>query len=231
MAEKHPPIGTISAYAGNFAPNLGTWEDDNGWLLCDGRPLNRTDNKYKKLFDAIGSSWGGDGANTFNLPDLFGYFLRGVSGNSGRDPNIEERTASKPGGHIKNDVGSIQMDAMQSHKHGEHGLAHTHSGNTNTDGGHSHPVNIHRENISGSNRTHDVDGSDEKWNSDPNLGSITASIPANTGQHSHQFTTGHPNNNLTIGEPTDSGTGIGPARHGRETRPMNAYVHWIIRYK
>ena len=42
-------------------------EDFNGWLLCDGRSLNK--NKYKKLFDKIGYSFGGSG-NTFRLPDL-----------------------------------------------------------------------------------------------------------------------------------------------------------------
>lgn len=41
-------------------------EDFNGWLICDGRSLNR--NEYNKLFDRIGYSFGGSGDN-FNLPD------------------------------------------------------------------------------------------------------------------------------------------------------------------
>lgn len=35
------------------------------------------------MFEAIGTTWGaGDGSTTFNIPDLRGYFLRGVGGNS-----------------------------------------------------------------------------------------------------------------------------------------------------
>src|ERR1051326_3150408 len=90
---KDPPLGTVIAYSGNFVPNLTKWEEDHGWLLCDGRMLDRTEQnqKYQPLFDAIGSSWGGDGANKFNLPDLQGYFLRGVDGNAGRDPDRTTR--------------------------------------------------------------------------------------------------------------------------------------------
>ncbi len=40
-----------------------------GWLLCDGRELNRVD--YKGLFDIIGTNYGeGDGSETFNIPDM-----------------------------------------------------------------------------------------------------------------------------------------------------------------
>src|SRR5689334_21729501 len=38
---KDPPLGTITAYAGNFVPDLQTWEEDHGWMLCDGRLLDR----------------------------------------------------------------------------------------------------------------------------------------------------------------------------------------------
>lgn len=57
------PIGSIQAYGGMSAPT--------NWLICDGRAVSRTD--YKELFKVIGVFFGeGDGATTFNLPDLTG---------------------------------------------------------------------------------------------------------------------------------------------------------------
>jgi microcystin-dependent protein len=47
-------------FAGNFAPN--------GWLFCDGSTLPIS--QYETLFTLIGTTYGGDGENTFNLPDL-----------------------------------------------------------------------------------------------------------------------------------------------------------------
>ena len=54
--------GQITAFAGNFAPN--------GTLLCDGRLLPISE--YDTLFAVIGTTYGGDGENTFALPDLRG---------------------------------------------------------------------------------------------------------------------------------------------------------------
>lgn len=56
-------VGEIKTYAGVTVPN--------GWLVCDGSAISRTD--YPLLFDAIGTLWGaGDGSTTFNLPNLKG---------------------------------------------------------------------------------------------------------------------------------------------------------------
>jgi microcystin-dependent protein len=119
-----PPIGTIVAFAG---PVNAAWETANGWMLCDGRALDRTVALNGPLFNAIGSSWGGDGVNSFNLPDLRGQFLRGVDGGTGRDPDVTSRTASQPGGHDKGLVGSIQPDQFDQHSHGISDPGHAHS--------------------------------------------------------------------------------------------------------
>lgn len=67
------PLGTINAFGGATAPE--------GWMLCQGQALSRTD--YKDLFDVIGTAFGsGDGSTTFNLPDFRGEFLRGAGTNS-----------------------------------------------------------------------------------------------------------------------------------------------------
>jgi microcystin-dependent protein len=49
-------------FAGNFAPA--------GWAFCDGSLLPISDNPT--LFQLIGTTYGGDGTNTFALPDLRG---------------------------------------------------------------------------------------------------------------------------------------------------------------
>ena len=42
----------------------------DGWLPCDGRPLSIS--QYQTLFALIGTTYGGDGVQTFNVPDLRG---------------------------------------------------------------------------------------------------------------------------------------------------------------
>jgi microcystin-dependent protein len=55
-----PYIGEIRMFAGNFAPV--------GWALCQGQTLAISENDT--LFNLIGTTYGGDGQTTFNLPDL-----------------------------------------------------------------------------------------------------------------------------------------------------------------
>lgn len=55
-----PYVGEIRMFAGNFAPA--------GWAFCNGQTLAIADNDV--LFNLIGTTYGGDGQNTFNLPDL-----------------------------------------------------------------------------------------------------------------------------------------------------------------
>jgi microcystin-dependent protein len=49
-------------FAGNFAPQ--------GWVLCDGRQLSIS--QYEALYTLLGTTYGGDGQQTFNVPDLRG---------------------------------------------------------------------------------------------------------------------------------------------------------------
>jgi microcystin-dependent protein len=55
-----PYVGEIRMFAGNFAPV--------GWAFCNGATLAISENDV--LFTLIGTTYGGDGQNTFNLPDL-----------------------------------------------------------------------------------------------------------------------------------------------------------------
>jgi microcystin-dependent protein len=55
-----PYVGEIRMFAGNFAPN--------GWMFCEGQTLPISENDV--LFQLIGTTYGGDGQETFNLPNL-----------------------------------------------------------------------------------------------------------------------------------------------------------------
>lgn len=58
----NPFIGEIRMFGGNFAPT--------GWAFCDGSEMAISQNDT--LFNLIGTTYGGDGVTTFNLPDLRG---------------------------------------------------------------------------------------------------------------------------------------------------------------
>lgn len=84
-----------------------------GWLKANGAAVSRT--TYSALFAAIGTIFGaGDGATTFNLPDLRGYFLRAWDDGRGVDA-----------GRV---FGSAQGDQNLSHTHATDSKgAHTHT--------------------------------------------------------------------------------------------------------
>lgn len=53
-------IGSIGEFAGTYAPRY--------WADCAGQIL--TIKQYQALFSILGTTYGGDGINTFALPDL-----------------------------------------------------------------------------------------------------------------------------------------------------------------
>ncbi len=74
IATAASPTGAVQFFAQATAPD--------GWLVCDGREVSRA--AYPELFDAIGETYGaGNGANTFNLPNLIGRFPEGAATNVG----------------------------------------------------------------------------------------------------------------------------------------------------
>jgi microcystin-dependent protein len=57
-----PYIGEIRIFAGGFAPM--------GWMFCEGQLIPISENDA--LFAVLGTNFGGDGQETFALPDLRG---------------------------------------------------------------------------------------------------------------------------------------------------------------
>ncbi len=58
----NPFVGEIRMFGGSFAPA--------GWAFCDGQLMPISENDT--LFNLIGTTYGGDGQETFGLPDLRG---------------------------------------------------------------------------------------------------------------------------------------------------------------
>ncbi|RDI14620.1 phage tail protein [Flavobacterium sp. AG291] len=66
-------IGCIKLFAGNFAPR--------GYMLCNGQLLSISQNTA--LFSILGTTYGGDGVQTFGLPNLQGTVPIGVGSKAG----------------------------------------------------------------------------------------------------------------------------------------------------
>lgn len=69
-------MGEIRLFAGNFAPV--------GWMFCDGQLLQIR--QYSALFTLLQTRFGGDGQNTFALPDLNGRIPVGMGTGPGLTP-------------------------------------------------------------------------------------------------------------------------------------------------
>jgi hypothetical protein len=200
------PIGSIIAYGGEIKRG---WEDQNGWLRCDGRLLDGTQPDYVALFEAIGFAWGGDGDSKFNVPDLQGFFLRGVDQDRPQDPDTRVpypvdpdssfRFANHVGGNAGNMVGTAQHDATLAPRKPLRFI-------TDTVGHHRHGMNFE------TTASRDVDG---QYN--------TVAYPSRVSDV-HQWP-----QTETAGDHKHEIEFVGGG--DRETRPVNAYVHWIIRYK
>lgn len=123
------PIGTLAPWAGNAAPT--------GWLLAHGQAVSRT--AFPDLFAVLGVTYGaGDGATTFNLPDLRGRFVLGRDNMGGSAAN---RVTAAVSGVPATTLGGVGGDErLQQHAHGVTDPGHPHSGSTNITGDHNHVV-------------------------------------------------------------------------------------------
>jgi len=164
--------GTIQPWGSSSTPA--------GWLSCDGSLVSQT--IYAALFSAVNGAFGISGG-FFNLPDLRGRFLRGVSGASTNDPNRTTRTAMNTGGNAGNAVGSVQ-------------------GNATAKNGLSISVGTHFHYIS------------NYANSDTGSGAAAVGEAADEPSPSN----------------TDSASSNVSLTGDSETRPLNAYVQFIIKY-
>lgn len=125
-----PFIGQIIMFAGNFAPR--------GWEFCNGQLLLMESNKA--LFMLIGTTYGGDGRDTFALPDLRGR----VPIHPGQGPNLSNYNQGKGSGM---EQVSLAVNNMPSHSHTATGTVNATFSAPSGGGSTSNPTN---SNLSGS---------------------------------------------------------------------------------
>lgn len=88
-------IGEIRIFAGSFAPY--------GWNFCDGSVLAISE--FDALFNLIGTTYGGDGQQTFALPDLRSRVLI----HQGTGAGLPTYVIGQQGGSENVTLTSIQM--------------------------------------------------------------------------------------------------------------------------
>jgi microcystin-dependent protein len=93
-------LGEIRMFAGAFAPD--------GWLLCNGALLDIS--QYQALFSLISTTYGGNGATNFNLPDLRGRIPIG----QGQGPGLANYTIGQTGG---TETVTLTVDQIPAHTH------------------------------------------------------------------------------------------------------------------
>jgi microcystin-dependent protein len=129
-ATKNDPVGVVKVYAGTAS------SVPQGWLPCDGRIV--TKDAYPALFAAIGTTYGGNGAPNFNLPNIVGREVRGAG--AGNDLGVT-------GGA---DSVTLTDANLPSHSHS---IDHDHAPVSTASGGGNHAHNVPAQRDIGSDST------------------------------------------------------------------------------
>ncbi|GAB3399764.1 tail fiber protein [Schumannella luteola] len=95
-----PFIGQITLFAGPFAPK--------NWAFCNGQllPINQN----QALFSLLGTTYGGNGVQTFGLPDLRGR----IALHWGQRPGGASRTWGESGGEVGH---TLTVPELPGHTH------------------------------------------------------------------------------------------------------------------
>lgn len=115
-----PYIGEIRMGGWNFAPS--------GWAFCDGQVLAVEQNDA--LFNLIGTTYGGDGRTTFQLPDLQGR----VPIHQGTGPGLSPRTLGEREGVEHVTLTTLQLPVHTHPFHASGTLSNESSPNGNVPG-------------------------------------------------------------------------------------------------
>jgi microcystin-dependent protein len=108
------PAGAMMPFGGEEAPE--------GWLLCDGQEVNKSD--YNELWIAIQHNFkdpslvSDNGVNKFTLPDFRGRFALGLDNMGGPSANrVTDIAADAIGGNAGNETTTIGTNNLPEHEH------------------------------------------------------------------------------------------------------------------
>jgi len=236
------PAGFIGMYGSDVAPSAA-------WLLCDGAAYSRT--AYPNLFAAIGTSYGaGDGATTFNVPDLNSRFPFGASAGTtgGSNDAVVVSHEHEMGSHTH--TSAAHTHTTGTHKHDVNDHAHTMGKHTHTLSKHKHSIDHNHGKADTEDSTHNhtvaetainsglavvyqggggslgiADGNvwGGVWGNPLNVGKLNGS--SSGGKHHHEFDM--PSFSGTSGEPSTANTsevdpGDTNSKTGLETKSVSA---------
>jgi microcystin-dependent protein len=97
-----PYVGEIRMFGGNFAPA--------GWAFCAGQLMPISENDI--LFQLIGTTYGGDGQETFGIPDLQGR----MPIHFGQGPGLSQNY--QVGELAGSEQVTISVNQLPTHNHG-----------------------------------------------------------------------------------------------------------------
>lgn len=95
-----PYLGQVSIFGFNFAPR--------GWALCNGQLLPIAQNAA--LFAILGTTYGGNGVQTFALPDLRSRMPMSL----GQGPGLTNRVLGQSGGEENH---TLTLNELPQHTH------------------------------------------------------------------------------------------------------------------
>ena len=170
------PTGMISIHSASVAPT--------GWLLCDGTSYASA--SYTTLFNVIGYTFGGSGAN-FNVPNLKGKVVVGID-----SAQVQFDTRGETGGvmtHQHTIAASSAINSSTEADHVHNTNLHSHGNTVNQTGAGDHSHNTNQINNTGNSNafSHNHADSLATGTSSANLG-VPLGSSQNVASSSHTHT-------------------------------------------